>query len=332
MAGKTSRKLQLGRETTAGTRVNCTAVWRGVGTIDDQTEVVYSTEDVGYLSGTDRSYIPRVDAALTMDDTEATFEQLPYLLEAGIQYVQTGVTDTDGSGKIYVYSLPTTQGNTIKTYTIEGGDSEQTEYFTYGFVERLRLSGQEGEAVKMSADWRGREDLTTAGYTAGLSLPTVEEVLFGKGNLYIDDVTSMGETTAAETLLAFDLDIDTGWRARRTADGGLHFGTISAGPVAGTLNITFLHNSVSIAEKAAWKQNTPRNVRLEFSGSDLTSAGDSYRAKTLRIDLTGKWSKFDKLGEQDGNDILTASLRIGYNESADHVGTITVVNQLTSLP
>ena len=48
---KKLRKLQLGRETTAGTAVNATDLWRGIGTIEDQTEVMFPEEDIGYLSG-----------------------------------------------------------------------------------------------------------------------------------------------------------------------------------------------------------------------------------------------------------------------------------------
>ena len=70
------RKIQLGRESTAGTEVDATTLWRGTGTIDDQTEVQIVEENIGYLSGVDRTVIPMVGAALDLDETPATFEQV----------------------------------------------------------------------------------------------------------------------------------------------------------------------------------------------------------------------------------------------------------------
>ena len=52
MAGvKALRKVQLGLESTKGTAVAATALWRGTGTIEDKREVVFPDEDIGYLSG-----------------------------------------------------------------------------------------------------------------------------------------------------------------------------------------------------------------------------------------------------------------------------------------
>ena len=77
MAGSRAlRKLQLGQEGTAGTAVAATAIWRGMGTIHDIREVVFPEEDVGYIGGTDRSYIARYWSELSMPEVEATFEQI----------------------------------------------------------------------------------------------------------------------------------------------------------------------------------------------------------------------------------------------------------------
>jgi hypothetical protein len=330
MAGKTSRRIQLGKETAAGTAVAATAIWRGLGTIEDQTQVVFVDEDVGYLSGTDRSYIPRVQAALEMEEIEATFEQLPYILEGGVKLVQTGATDTGGSGKVYTYPFPTTQSRTIRTFTIEGGDEQQAEKMQYSFVESFRLSGRAGEAVKVSATWLGRQ-VTPTTFTSGLSLAAVENILFANTVLFIDPVTTMGATTKSATLLGFELDAKTGWAPMYTADGNIYFGTAVPGPCDITMTLTFLHNGNSVAEKAAWKALTPRNIRLNITGSALQTAG-TFANKTLRIDATGRWEKFDKLGEQDGNDIVTGTFRVKYNETAAHTCTITVVNEVASLP
>jgi len=133
MGIKALRSIRLGKETTAGTAVAATTYWRGEGTIEDQREVVFPNEDVGYLSGVDRSYIPKKLAAIAFDSTPATFEQLPIILQAGVKTV-AAATDTGGSGKVYAFTFPTTAANLFSKYTIEGGDDSGGEEMQYSFV------------------------------------------------------------------------------------------------------------------------------------------------------------------------------------------------------
>lgn len=334
MAGiKALRFLQLGKETTAGTAVAATTIWRGEGTIEDQREPQWPAEDVGIIGGTDRSYIPSVQAAVSMDETPATFEQLPYLLAAGVQGVTTGTQDGTGSGYVYTYALPTTAVNSIATYTIEGGDNQQAEEVSYAFVSELTIAGAAGEAVTMTADWIGREATPTT-KTPGLSIPDVEEILFQKAKLYIDDASgTIGTTLVSNSLVGFSLGITTGWHPTYTDGGQLTFtrADLDGESLEVTLEMTWLHDTNAVAEKAAWRAETPRLVRLEIPGSNLATAG-TFTTKLLRIDLAGKWESFEALDEQDGNSILTATLRARYNAAAALFGEIVVVNELTALP
>lgn len=150
-------KIQLGQESTAGTKVNATAIWRGTGTVEDQREIITPDENVGYLAPLDRTYCPKYAAAMTLDDTPATFEQILYPLNAGIKAVTSGAADGGGSGKVYAFALPTTTANTIKTFSVEAGDNQAVEYGTYGFVNTLKLSGKPGEALMVSSDWMLRD-------------------------------------------------------------------------------------------------------------------------------------------------------------------------------
>jgi len=190
MAGvKPLRKIQLGLEATAGTAVAATTIWRGMGMIQDGIEPVQVEEDLGLLVPSDRSYVPYLAAEFEMDEVEATFEQLPYILSAGIEDVVTGAADGVGSGKIYPYDPPLAAAGAVKTYTIEGGDNAGAEEMEYAFVQDFKLSGKAKEALMMSATWLGRQ-VATSSFTAALSVPPVEEILFGKGKLYIDAGTS----------------------------------------------------------------------------------------------------------------------------------------------
>ncbi len=69
MAGiKALRKIQLGREANAGTAVAATAIWRGMGTIEDTREVVVAEEDVGIIMGTEWSVVRGIKASRLIID------------------------------------------------------------------------------------------------------------------------------------------------------------------------------------------------------------------------------------------------------------------------
>lgn len=333
MSVKALRKIQMGLEAASahGTAVAATAIWRGEGLIDDQTEVTFVPEDVGYLSGTDRTYIARVGGIINMTDTPATFEQLPYILAAGIQDIVAGTADGAGSGKIYQYDMPTTAAKTIQSYTIEAGDDQQAEEMEYSFVEDFTLAGSAGEALMMSATWRGRQ-VSLATFTGPLSLVTVEEILFSKGKMYIDAASvAFGTTQASNTFLGMNLTVDTGWEAVETADGALYFTFAKSTMPEVLLNVTFEHDAVAVAEKAAWRAETPRNIRLIWTGSALATTA-TYDVKTLQIDLAGKWESFDMISEQDGNDIVTGTFRSRYNADATQFAQFTIINEVATLP
>lgn len=328
---KLLRKLQLGRETTAGTAVAATTIWRGMGTLEDQREMVFVEEDIGYLSGVDRSYQPKLQAALSMPSVPATFEQLPHILDAAIG-VATPAPDSTGSGDVYSYAFPTTAAPTLKTYTIEGGDNEAVEEMEYAFVQSFTLEGSAGEALMVSAEWLGRQVAPSA-FTTTATLPDVEEILFSKGKLYIDAADgTIGTTQKSSTLLSATLNANTGNVPVFTADGELFFTFVKTVGSEITLDITFEHDGTATAEKAAWRAQTPRLIRLQFEGSTLTTAGD-YTKKTLTIDLAGRWESFAALEDQDGNDVVTGTFRARYNATAAlYAEMVVVADDMAALP
>lgn len=334
MAGiKALRKLQLGKETVAGTAIPATTIWRGVGTIDDTRKMVKVVEDVGTLIPPSREYTASYGGELAMESVEATFEQLPYILSASIDRIVTGAADGGGSGHIYTYNFPEATQNTIKTYTIEGGDNESSEYMEYSYVNDFTLTGKGGEAVMMAANWIGR-NVTVTAFTTGISIPTVEEIKFSKGTLAIDAVTTgYGDSPKSSTFLEMSFSYKSGWMPVWTADGGsgLTFNFIKCNAPEAILDITFEHEATSVAEKAAWRASTPRLIQVKFEGEAL-GTGATYTKKSLILNLAGKWSKFSKLGERDGNDIIVGTFVVGYDPTKADAGQIIVVNEVSALP
>lgn len=325
------RRIQLGQEVTPGTGVATTAIWRGTGTPQDELEVVYVPEDIGLAVPTDRTHIAKLGALFTFDETPATYEQIMYPMEAGIKTQITGVSDS-GSGFIYTYPFPTTAANTIKTFTLEGGDNQQEEEMAYCFVESLSLSGEQGGALMVTSNWRGRQ-LAASTFTAAPTLPTVEDILFSKGILGIDVVgAAYGNTPKSNTLLAMNFNLTTGFVASDPGDGQLYFMFHKYAPTVfnGDLSVTFEHDDTSVAEKAAWRAQTARKLQFKFTGSTLTSGG-TYTVKTLLINLTGKWTTFAKIDERNGNDIVTGTFQVRYNATVAGAGSIIVVNEVAAV-
>lgn len=336
MGQKWAQKIQLGRETTAGTAVAASTIWRGVGgMLKDDREVVMVEEQVGYAQTILRSYIGQIAGSLEMGSTPATFEQLPHILEASIKTVGAGAADGSGSGKIYAYTAPTTSVNTIKTYTIETGDNQQAEEMAYCFVEKFTIGGKRGEAVMMEADWIGREVSNTT-FTGSLAVPTVDEIITGTGLLYIDaNSGTIGTTAVTGTLLEWELSVTTGWRGKWTVDTGtlyFNFHYFDLDSYEAELSMTFEHDATLVAEKAFLRSNTSRLIRIKLEGPALTSAGTTYSKKTLILDMPTIYTEFDALDSDEGNGIVQITGRVGYDPTDGTGLAITVVNELTSIP
>lgn len=326
------RRIQLGKETTPGTLVAATTIWRGKGTIEDLLEVKYPEEDVAMIAGGNRFNIPRVQAALAMEDTEATYEQVFHIFEASHKLVTTGVADGGGTGKVYTYPFHSLAAlNTIRTYTIEGGDDFQEEEFGYGFIKGYKFSGAAGGPVMVSADWVGRQ-VAPATFTASIAQTVVEDVLFSLGKLYIDAIGgTIGATQKTNTFLEFSLEVTTGWIPYFTGDGQLYFSAHKATMPEVVLKVKFEHETTSVAEKANWRAGTPRLIRVQFLGTALTTPA-TFTNKTLRFDLAGAWEHFDKIDEKDGNDIVEGTFRARYDATAAKFYEAVVVNQVASVP
>lgn len=334
MAGSRDlRKIQLGREATPGTPVAATTLWRGVGTIKDDREIIFPEEDVGIIGGTDRSALISQMGSLTFDSVGATFEQLPHLFEAGVKTV-TGVQDGTGSDYIYTYDAPDTAQNTIKTYTIEGGDDQQAEEFDYAFIQKLAITGEGKGQLMCSADWVGRE-VTNTSFTGAISIPTVEDIIFNSGLLYIDDSGgTVGTTQQSGLLRAMSLDWTTGLIPYWTTDGTLDF---NSHKLAGKteeilLSLTYEHIAAAVTEKANYRSKTPRLIQLKFEGSGVATPGTTYSYKTLILNFAGIYEDWDKLGEIDGNDVVEITFRARYIPTDSLKAQAIIVNELTALP
>ena len=330
---KALRQIQICREDTQGTATTDFYVWRGTGTLEDSRESVWPEEDIGIFGGTDRQYFPKLAATLEMDEVEATFEQLPHILDAGIKYAAP-TTDT-GSGYIRFWEEPVTdavESTDLMTYSMKCGDNNEVEKFSFGFVTEFSLSGSAGDAWMVKSTWTGREASTDGdGFDSGATLQGVEEALFSKTKLYLDATSdTIGTTLVSNTLIGATLEVTTGWTAVHTGSGRLDLSFVKQVKPEIKLDITFDHNNTASLEKYNWRNGIDRKIRLLCEGSALSDDG-AYTYKTLQVDLAGKWDTFDKIDEQDGNDVVTGHFIARYNSTAELLAAFTIVNEVADL-
>ncbi len=329
---KALRQILMGRESTAGTAVPATTMWRGMGMLQDDRVTKFPDEDIGIMTGTDRSYVPKLAGSLLLESIPATYQQFPHILEMGIK---TASASADGAGTdfIYEYPFPTTAANTIKTYTIETGDNNEAEEMEYCFVTDFTLTGNEGEAWMMGANVIGRQVTVTTFTASAAVVPAVEEMLFQKTKLYIDAATAAwGATLKPATLLAAQLTYKTGNKSIFAADGNLYFSAHKSIAPEIRLKLTFEHDAIGAAQKALWRTQTAQKIRLITTGNAFVSAGTTYAVSTMIIDVVGKYEKVNKIGERNGNDIIELELLGRYNADAASAGLIYIVNELSAIP
>lgn len=322
-----NNKIQLGRESTPGTAVSATTIFRGpFAMLEDARTRQTVEEQVGSFMQAERTYDGMYLAKWAQPSTEMTFEQVLHICEAGIKTA----TPTGANPYTYTYAYPYsgTSVNTIKTYTIEAGSATVTgdvREMEYAFVEDFEFSGTFGEAWKMQSNWVGRQ-LSSSTFTGSLSVPTVEEVLFNRTALYIDaSGGTLGSTAKAGVLMSANVKVKTGLIIVPVANGQLYFQTYKWTQPEITFSLTVeLEDSVGLvaAERAIYEANGTRLIRLRSTNG----------TKIFTIDFAAKYDKIGNYENSDGNTTVTLEGH-AVASSADSLSfTVTVVNSLSAVP
>lgn len=325
-ATKAFNVVQFGREATPGTSVNATKKWRGTAAMfeDARTKKIVE-EDVGLLVPSELQYDLMELGRLAIPQTDFTFEQICDLFEMGIQTV----TPTDNTGSYtYDYAFPTGSNlNTIKTYTIEAGNfqvSADAHEMPHTYAEEIQLSGRNSEGWMMQANLVGAR-LVQASLTNSLPLVAVNFAPFNKTKLYIDaSGGTIGSTQKLGTLMAADIRIQTGIKYIPVGDGNLYYSILkySRPSIDFSLTIEVESGSLVAVERAAYKANAPRLIRLALAGDATHSAN---------FDMAIKWDTVNPYDEDDGNVTVTLDGHAVYSSADDLFFEASVTNELETL-
>lgn len=325
------QKIQLGQESTAGTEEDATTILRApFAGIEDMGEAQIIEEDIGILGGGDRSAIPYQWGQLAIPQHPASFEQLLYYL-SGLEKIASGSQDgTSGDAYIYTYDVPYNGAGTYMTYTVEGGDSQQEEQMLYAVFQQFQLSAESEGLLQVQGTMVG-QSVATGSFTAGVSVPTVENVIFSKGALYLDAVSgSYGATQVSNVLLSFDLTVESVLLVKQSIDGSQTWDIINRGPVDISGSITYEHIAAAVTEVSNMRNETPQLLELKWSGSAFGSAGDTYSNKTFIIDLPVKYTKINALEKDENASIVSLDFVSKYNATIGDRGKFIVVNDLSA--
>ena len=187
------------------------------------------------------------------------------------------------------------------------------------------------EAWKMSATIASQQ-CADGSFTAAIAIPSVEEILFQKTTLAIDTLAgTLGATEIASTMVGATLNVKTGIVPVFSASGEKYYSHLEYGAPEVTLDLKLLHNVSGEAQKTLWRAGTSRQIRLESLGTAFATQGTDHEFHTMWIDLAGQWEKVNKLGEEDGVDILEATFRAGYDSTASLFAALTLVHELAAV-
>lgn len=327
MGIKALQKIQFGRETTAGTPVAATIMWRGEGKLKDQRVIKLVKEDIGSIFPNNNVYIPKLEAEISIDKTPATFEHLPHILEMGI-LAATVTTVDSGSGYTWIYPFSNTGApGTIKSYTFELGDDQDAADVEYVFAEEIELDFSPGEAVMLSAKLTGRQ--TTDSSFTSLTPVSCEEILASKMVLSIDaSGGTIGATPVTQSVLGASVKIKTGLRPFYTGDGALYFSKPMFGAPDVSGKFLLEHNSTAVGQVEAAEAGTPKLLRIKVLGSALTTPA-TYTHKTLIVDSAIRYTKVPELDDKDGNTVVEFEWEAVYDSTT--VPQVIVVNNEATL-
>jgi hypothetical protein len=337
-ASKVMRRVQLGWESSAGTAVPATTIWRGPAvklSANPKKQIV--AEDVGISAPGLRQVTPQIGAGYKFPAVDATFEQIGYPYEAGILKVTSPSADGVGSGKIYTYNAATgvTAAPTTRTATLEAGDNIRNENAEYAFCSEISLEGAANDTWKLGSNWGARQVSNMAGgLTAALSVPTAESMLFNSSKFFLDAAGgTIGSTQLTNTVIGCKLKIDTGLRAQHTASGQLYFSTLEFVGAKITGELTMLMNASTVTEKANWLADTVRLLQIKIEGSTFAIAGTAYSKKTFIANLAMVWTGgWDESGDDNGVGIVKATFAAGYDYTSARFAQFINVVALASLP
>lgn len=324
--------VQMGRESTAGTAVAASTVWRGpYSGFQDDRKRESAEENIGLLVKAKLSYDTWLGAKIGFPETALTFEQVAHLFEAGIQTATPSGT-APSITRLYKWATDGTAQPAIKTYTMEAANTlaiVDGRKLPFCWVSDFTLSDKNGESWKMSGNWMAQRLVALSAFTTAIAKPAVEVAKFANTKLYIDGSGgTVGTTQLTGVLMGLSIKVNSGIEWVPVGDGNLYPVAIKRGMPSITYSLTLeleqdASTSTVATERAAYESDAYRLIRAEILG---TGSKKITWDAAARYQSVGQPSK-----EGETNTTVTFEGEVEYSTVDDLFSSFTVINSVATM-
>lgn len=318
------RKAQFSKEAVKGTKPVITKLAVGKVSFNPEVRWFEPDEDYGRLSRYNRRI--KVDESTKLQwEGGLTFEQCMYLFNTSIKGGVAGVLLTPGYAWSYDPNIIT--ANAPDTLSLEVGDDQEQFDIPYVFCTGLELSFGMNDVWKFRADMVGRP-MVVGNFTGSINPTTVEEVLGSKSRLYCDTTwAGLGGTEMASSIISGSIKLNTGFTPVKYGDANLYYTTYSESKRFLEADLVIAFNSDAVTRFAEFIAGTAKFYKIKTLGTLIS--GSTY--KELSISLSGAIQSWDKLGERDGEDVVSIKLVSQYDQTGGKEFLVYLVNNVTAL-
>lgn len=328
------RLLQLGFEgaATPGTLVAATKKLVGSGRMMPLDERDYEDFPRGVTAPVTAGGITQRKGSALEHEGHLTYEEILYALEMGLKDVPT---PTGAGPYVWAFSPVLNAERDVRTCTAEfvvqdGSTKHYERESGYHVCSEFEVGIVAGEPATLNFTTFGRAEqvsTVTGSLTPITGRAPVPSSLF---KLYLDDTwAGLGGTQKAALIRAATLNVSTGMMPDYTLDGraDLDFTQLLTGMLGFELSITIEHTAAAATEYDKWRTPALRFARLI---ADNGAAGAAN--KKLQFDLAGYYREPPEFDQEDGIELLTATIVGEYDPTSGKMIEVTVTNGLATLP
>jgi hypothetical protein len=297
------QRIQVGKETVKGTAVTTGKILTGIlGQIADtsQLQITQNTYQTGLMGGSNQGTPVFVsDTAEIALSGDFTAENAVYLLNAGwgsATPATTAAVLTAG----WAFNAPTTAINSPTTFTTQTGDNSEQLKATYGLISDWEIKGAVNDIWKYTGKMMLRSaTAASTGFDTATPLAATPFVT-NLTKVFVDPASgTVGTTQLTATVREFSVKPKSGFHQKQFQDGVLYPTSDGQAQPAVTLDLILEYNGSAIALRNAWKTTLQKRVRI-LNGTTVSATPAAW------IDVTGYFTKFDPIGDKDGNTIVAA--------------------------
>lgn len=303
------QRMQVGLETTPGTRVAA-------------TRIIYPNNDAR-LTHERESRAHRFQTA-SRDNVRAHTQgpsivsgnlRMPLSADEIIEFLlmgmASGVTPSTPSGATNARLWTFKPGTALAAATIEWFDGARGWEAGGCSVDTITIAGSANGEATVDAGIVGM-NITTTTITPSLT-ERVPSIIEGwETKLFVDAFgDTPGTTQVTGTLINWNISIANGLARKYFANNLNAASGLTIGELTVTASLTFEADSAAAtAELANWNSDTGRLVRLEFGDNEEIEAGFE---RFVTVDIPGHWSALDIGGSDEGTRTYELQLQYVYD-------------------